>query len=264
MSLLASLAGYLVLGALAGTMAGLYGVGGGLIIVPALSLAFEWQGVAPEVTMHLAVGTSLATILVTGSASAWGHYRRDSIRCDWLLALLPGLMLGAVGGVFVAGSLSGGRLGTLFGLFVLLVALTMALGRGPRPGRMAPGRAVMGLAGAVIGGISALFGIGGGTLSVPWLTRCGATMTQAVGTSAACGLPIALFGAGTFVAMGWGEPLLPDGAVGFVMLPAFLGVVLASVPCAHLGVRLAHHLSARTLRLSFAALLTAVGLTFLL
>ena len=264
MSLLASLAGYLALGALAGTLAGLYGVGGGLIIVPALILAFEWQGVAEAVTMHLAVGTSLATILVTGSASAWGHSRRNSIRRDWLLALLPGLMLGAVGGVFLAGSLSGGRLGTLFGLFVLLVAFKMALGRGPRPGSIAPGRAVMGLAGAVIGGISALFGIGGGTLSVPWLTRCGATMTQAVGTSSACGLPIALFGAGTFVAMGWGEPLLPDGTVGFVMLPAFLGIVLASVPFAHLGVRLAHHLSTRTLRLSFAALLATVGLTFLL
>ena len=264
MSLLASLTGYLVLGALAGTMAGLYGVGGGLIIVPALTLAFGLQGVAPEVAMHLAVGTSLATIVITGASSAWGHYRRGSIRRDWFLALLPGLMLGAIAGVFVAGSLSGGRLGTLFGLFVILVALKMALGRGPRPGSVAPGRAVMGVAGAVIGGVSALFGIGGGTLSVPWLSRCGATMTQAVGTSSACGLPIALFGAATFVAVGWGNPLLPAGAAGFVMLPALLGIVLASVPFARLGVLLAHRLSPRTLRLSFAALLTAVGLKFLL
>ncbi|TDO03500.1 MULTISPECIES: sulfite exporter TauE/SafE family protein [Halomonas] len=264
MSLLESLAGYLMLGMLAGTMAGLYGVGGGLIIVPSLAFVFGLQGVAPEVTMHLAVGTSLATIAVTSASSAWGHYRRGSIRRDWLLALLPGLMFGAIAGVFVAGSLSGGRLGTLFGLFVLLVAVKMALGRGPKPGSMAPGRAVMGLAGAVIGGVSALFGIGGGTLSVPWLSRCGATMIQAVGTSSACGLPIALFGAGTFMAVGWGNPRLPAGAIGFVMLPAFLCIVLASVPFARLGVLLAHRFSARTLRLSFAVLLTAVGLKFLL
>ncbi|APE30080.1 hypothetical protein BOX17_03390 [Halomonas aestuarii] len=264
MSLIATLSSYLALGAVAGTMAGLYGVGGGLIIVPALLAAFGWQEVAPEVAMHLAVGTSLATIVVTGASSAWGHHRRGSIRRDWFLALLPGLVLGAIAGVFIAGNLSGGRLGTLFGLFVILVALKMALGRGPRPGGVQPGPASMGLAGAVIGGVSALFGIGGGTLSVPWLSRCGATMTQAVGTSSACGLPIALFGAATFVVVGWGNPMLPAGAVGFVMMPAFLGIVIASVPCARLGVILAHRLSARVLRLSFAALLAVVGLKFLL
>ncbi|MEQ6916061.1 sulfite exporter TauE/SafE family protein [Halomonas aquatica] len=264
MSLVLTLAAYLLLGAVAGTMAGLYGVGGGLIIVPSLIAAFGWQGVAPEVAMHLAVGTSLATIVVTGSSSAWGHYRRGSIRRDWFLAMLPGLVLGAIAGVFVAGSLSGGLLGTLFGLFVILVALKMALGRGPRPGGAQSGPAAMGLAGVVVGGVSALFGIGGGTLSVPWLSRCGATMTQAVGTSSACGLPIALFGAATFMVVGWGNPLLPSGAVGFVMLPAFLGIVLASVPFARLGVLLAHRLSARALRLSFAALLAVVGLKFLL
>ncbi|MEQ6890387.1 sulfite exporter TauE/SafE family protein [Halomonas sp. CS7] len=264
MSLIATLLAYLALGAAAGTLAGLYGVGGGLIIVPALIVAFELQGVAPEVAMHLAVGTSLATIVVTGASSAWGHHRRGSIRRDWFLALLPGLVLGAIAGVFVAGSLSGGRLGTLFGVFVILVALKMALGRGPTAGDAQPGRITMGLAGAVIGGISALFGIGGGTLSVPWLSRCGATMTQAAGTSSACGLPIALFGAATFVVVGWGNPLLPSGAVGFVMLPALFGIVLASVPFARLGVWLAHRLPARLLRLSFAALLAVVGIKFLL
>ncbi|RTR07209.1 sulfite exporter TauE/SafE family protein [Halomonas nitroreducens] len=257
------LLGYLLLGGVAGTLAGLFGIGGGLIIVPALVMAFGLQGVIPEVSMHLAVGTSLATIVVTGASSAWGHYRRGSVRRDWFLALLPGLMLGAVAGVFVAGGLSGGLLGLLFGVFILLVAARMALGRGPRPGGLQPGRGTMGVAGAVIGGVSALFGIGGGTLSVPWLTRCGATMTQAVGTSSACGLPIALFGALTFIVVGWGEPNLPPGALGYVMWPAFLGIVITSVPCARLGVRLAHHLPARVLRLAFAVLLAGVGLTFL-
>lgn len=258
------LVGYLLLGSLAGTLAGLFGIGGGLIIVPALVFAFELQGIAPEVSMHLAVGTSLATIVVTGASSALGHYRRGSIHQEWFLSLLPGLMLGAIGGVFIAGNLSGGLLGLLFGLFILAVALRMALGRGPEPGALHPGRTTMGVAGAVIGAISALFGIGGGTLNVPWLTRCGATMTQAVGTSSACGLPIALFGAVTFIVVGWGAERLPPGATGYVMWPAFLGIVLASVPFARVGVRLAHFLPARALRLAFAALLAVVGIKFLL
>lgn len=264
MSMLLILLGYLALGAAAGTMAGLFGVGGGLIIVPALVVAFGLQGVAPEVIMHLAVGTSLATIVVTGASSAWAHHQKGSIHREWFLALLPGLLLGAIGGVFVAGALSGGVLGTLFGLFVIAVAVRMVLDRGPVPGTVAPGRAGMALAGGVIGGVSALFGIGGGTLCVPWLTRCGAQMTRAVGTSAACGIPIALFGAATFAVVGWGNPQLPAGATGFVMWPAFLGIVLASVPFARLGARLAHRLPARVLKLAFAALLTLVGLRFLL
>lgn len=263
MSLLVTLVGYLALGAVAGTMAGLFGVGGGLIIVPVLVFAFGLQGVDASIAMHLAVGTSLATIVVTGASSAWAHFQKGSIHRPWFLALLPGLMLGAVAGVFVAGSLSGGLLGTLFGVFVLLVAAKMALGLGPKPGSAAPGRLAMGVAGTVIGGISALFGIGGGTLTVPWLSRCGASMTQAVGTSAACGLPIALFGAVTFIVVGWGHALLPAGATGFVMWPAFVGIVIASVPFARVGAKLAHVLPAHVLRLAFATLLAVVGLRFL-
>ncbi|MBY5929840.1 sulfite exporter TauE/SafE family protein [Halomonas denitrificans] len=262
--MLMAIMSYLALGAVAGALAGLYGVGGGLIIVPSLMAVFALQQVPAEISMHLAVGTSLASIVITGSSSALGHYRRGSIRRDWLVALLPGLVLGAIAGVFVAGALSGGMLGTLFGVFLLLVALKLVLGRSPKAGSSAPGRRSMIVAGGVIGGISALFGIGGGTLSVPWLIRCGATMTQAVGTSAACGLPIALVGALTFVAVGWGDPRLPQGAVGFLMLPALFGIALTSVPCARLGVRLAHRLPARVLKLSFALLLTVVGLGFLL
>ena len=202
--------------------------------------------------------------MVTGASSAWGHHRRGSIHYQWFLALLPGLLLGAIAGVFVADGLSAGSLGTLFGLFVLAVAVRMVLDRGPVPGSVAPGRGGMAVAGGVIGGVSALFGIGGGTLCVPWLTRCGASLPQAVGTSAACGIPIALFGAATFMVLGWGNALLPAGAVGFVMSPALLGIVLASVPCARLGVWLAHRLPARVLRLAFAGLLAGVGLTFVL
>lgn len=263
MSIVVTLLGYLALGAAAGTMAGLFGVGGGIIIVPALVFAFEAQGVAPEVLVHLAVGTSLATIVVTGASSALGHWQKGSIHLPWFKALLPGLALGAILGVFVAGSLSGTVLGSLFGGFVLLVAIKMLLGLSPKPGSTPPATATMSVAGVVIGAISALFGIGGGTLSVPWLSRCGASMTRAVGTSSACGLPIALVGAGTFIVVGWGNPLLPTAATGFVMWPAFLGIVLASVPFARVGVRLAHVLPGHVLRYAFASLLLVVGLRFI-
>ncbi|WP_148253199.1 sulfite exporter TauE/SafE family protein [Aidingimonas lacisalsi] len=255
---------YLVLGALAGTMAGLFGVGGGLIIVPVLVMGFGLQGIDEAVIMHLAVGTSLATIMITGASSAWSHYRRGSLHWPWFLALLPGLILGAIAGVFIAGALSSGLLGTLFGVFVWLMAIRLAVGFTPRVGHRAPGRAVMVLAGVVIGAISSLFGIGGGALTVPWLSRAGASMTRAVGTSATCGLPIALFGTLTFMAIGWGEARLPAIATGFVMWPVVLCIAITSVPFARLGARLAHRLPARVLRLGFATLLAVVGTKFLL
>ena len=144
MTLILTFAVYLLLGAVAGTMAGLFGVGGGLIIVPVLALAFEWQGIAHEVLMHLAIGTSLATIVITGASSAYGHFRKGSVDKPWFMALLPGLMLGAIAGVFVAGNLSSTLLGTLFGVFVLLVALKMVMGLSPKPGSQAPGKLVWG------------------------------------------------------------------------------------------------------------------------
>ncbi|KPQ22481.1 sulfite exporter TauE/SafE family protein [Halomonas sp. HL-93] len=264
-ALAVTLLGYWLLGAVAGTMAGLFGVGGGLIIVPALVAVFTFQGLSPDVVMHLAIGTSLATIVVTGISSALGHWRRGSIHFPWFVALLPGLMAGAIMGVLVAGQLTGSLLGMLFGLFVLSMAVKMALGFTPTPNQAVntPAYAMV-LAGSVIGGVSALFGIGGGTLAVPWLSRCGASLTQAVATSAACGVPIALFGAATFIWMGWGHPQLPSWATGYVMWPAFITIVMTSIPFARVGVRLAHRLPSHVLRWAFAALLTVVGLKFLL
>lgn len=261
----ATLLGYWLLGAVAGTMAGLLGVGGGLIIVPALVAVFTFQGLSPDVVMHLAIGTSLATIVVTGTSSALGHWRRGSVYLPWFVALLPGLMGGAVLGVLVAGQLTGPLLGTLFGTFVLLIAVKMAFGFSPVAlGVTQTPAYAMTLAGSVIGGVSALFGIGGATMAVPWLSRCGASLTQAVATSAACGVPIALFGTATFMWMGWDNPQLPPWATGYVMWPAFITIVMTSIPFARVGVRLAHRLPSHVLRWAFAILLTAVGLKFLL
>jgi len=264
MTLLPVIAGYLGAGALAGVMAGVFGIGGGLITVPALTYAFALQHVSPDVSMHLAIGTSLATIAVTGASSALGHIKRGSVRRDWFLLLLPGLILGAVAGVFVAGKLSGAALGTLFGVFLLAIAARVIIGFNPPPGQRAPGALGMGAAGGVIGGISALFGVGGGTMSVPWLLRCGAPLPHAVGTSSACGMPIALVGAASFVVLGWGNPALPDGASGFVLWPAFICLALTSIPCARFGVYLAHTLPPKLIRMAFGGVLITVGLRFLL
>lgn len=264
MTIVTTLSIYLTLGAVAGTMAGVFGVGGGLIIVPVLVFAFGLQNIASEIAMHLAIGTSLATILVTGSSSTLGHYRRGSIHRGWLKALLPGLVLGSIVGAFIADNLSGTVLGTMFGIFVLLIAAKMVFGLTPKQGSASPGKWIMTLAGGAIGAVSALFGIGGGAMTVPLLSRCGASMTQAVGTAAAVGLPIALVGALAFIVVGWGHPLLPAWTTGFVMWPAFFSIVVTSVPFARLGVKLAHVLPAHVLRLSFALLLAVVGVRFLL
>jgi uncharacterized membrane protein YfcA len=264
MTLVALVAGYLGVGALAGVMAGVFGIGGGLVIVPALTFAFARQHVPAEISMHLAIGTSLATIAVTGASSAIGHIKRGSVRRDWFLLLLPGLVVGAAAGVFIAGRLSGGALGTLFGLFLLAIAARVIIGFTPRPGQRPPSALSMGAAGGVIGSISALFGVGGGTMSVPWLLRCGAPLPHAVGTSSACGMPIALVGAVSFVVLGWNTPGLPAGASGFVLWPAFVCLALTSVPFARVGVYLAHALPPTLIRLAFGGILLAVGLRFLL
>ncbi|GHB24987.1 sulfite exporter TauE/SafE family protein [Salinicola rhizosphaerae] len=255
---------YLVVGAIAGVLAGVFGIGGGIVIVPALVFTFLAQDFAPSVVAHLAVGTSLATIVVTGASSAWGHWQRGSVRRDWLILMLPGLIVGGVLGVLLASSIPGDALTRLFGVFAIVMALKMAFAGQPATQGRAPRRWPMTLAGAVIGGVSTLFGVGGGVMSVPWCSRFTSRMTEAVGTSSAIGLPIALIGMITNVIVGWGEPDLPAGATGFVMWPAFLGLIVTSVPMARLGVKIAHALPARTLRRIFALLLVVVGIKLII
>lgn len=255
---------YLVIGALAGFIAGLFGLGGGVVIVPLLVIAFGLQGVADSVAIHLAIGTSLATIAVTSLSSARAHYTRGSVRLDCLKLLLPGLVFGAALGVFIGGSLSGEVMSVLLAIFFLLIAAKMVFNPRPRDRKQLPGRPAMIAAGGVIGTLSALFGIGGGTLTVPFLEWRGVEMRQAVGTSAACGIPIAVISALTAVAVGWHADDLPRWASGYVYWPAFLGIVVMSVPLARVGARAAHALPDVWLKRTFAALMVVVALKFLL
>lgn len=263
MVLAITLAAYLAIGAFAGLLAGLFGIGGGLIIVPLLLFAFEMQSISADVSMHLAIGTSLATIMLTSMASIKAHHAHMAVRWDLFRPMAVGIVLGAVLGVFTVKSLSGATLKLIIGLFALAVAARMVVGFQPAPTRVVPQWRGLAGAGGLIGWGSAIFGIGGGTLTVPWLVWHNVRMQEAVATSAACGLPIAIAGALTNIVAGWNEPDLPDYALGFVYLPAFLGIVLTSMLTAKTGARLAHRLPAKMLSRLFACLLIVVGLRLL-
>ena len=255
---------YLALGAVAGLLAGLFGIGGGLIIVPALAWMFAGLAFSPGLVMHLAIGTSLASIWVTALMSIRAHHRRGAVRWPLVRRLAPGIAVGALVGAGAADALPTRALERIFGLFELLVAAQVLLVDRYRARFDLPGRLGLGLAGSVIGAVSALIGIGGGTLTVPYLVWARVPMLQAVATSAACGLPIAVAGTLGFILVGWNASGLPPWASGYVYWPAWLGIVLASSVSAGLGARLAHRLPAVRLRQAFAWLLIGIGLEMLL
>lgn len=254
---------YLLTGAAAGLLAGLFGVGGGLILVPAVALMLTQQGIDEAVRMQVAIGTSLAVISATSISSTLAHHRRDGVIWPVFWRLVPGLIVGAWLGAYAAHWLSGEVLKRVVGVGALAVAAQMALGAKPRAARSLPGGGGLFAAGALIGGLSALIGIGGGSLTVPFLSWCSVEMRRAVGTSAACGVPIAWAGMFGFISAGWGLAGRPDWSLGYVAGIAFVGIAVASVAVAPLGARLAHGLPQQWLKRAFAALLLAVGLTML-
>lgn len=254
---------YLLLGACAGVLAGLFGVGGGIIIVPVLVFSFTLQGFDASVLTHLAVGTSLASIIFTSINSVREHHRRGAVRWPIFAWMALGILMGAGFGALTAEAISGPNLQKIIGVFALVIAVQMTLELKPKASRDVPGKLGLTAAGGVIGWASAIFGIGGGSLTVPFLTWRSVPMQQAVATSSACGLPIALASALSFMILGWHAPLLPAHSLGFVYLPALLGIALTSMVFARIGARLAHKLSPRLLKRLFAALLFCVGVSFL-
>lgn len=259
MEIISLLAGYAVLGVFAGIIAGLLGVGGGLIIVPILVALYTAQGFAADLTMQLAVGTSLATIVFTSLSSMRAHHRRGAVDWPVMLQLSAGILLGAWLGGVLAQWLGGALLGLLFGGFELAVAVQMGFGHSPAAHRGPPGRARNALAGGLIGAVSALLGIGGGTLTVPYLVWHKVSVRRAVGTSSACGLPIALVGALGFVLVGHGVDGLPAGSSGFVYWPAAAAISAASVASAPLGAWLAHRIDPASLKRLFALFIGLLG-----
>ena len=263
-AILSTLLFYLTLGLFAGVMAGLLGVGGGLIIVPALAWILHHQQVDDAIVMHLAIGTSLATIVVTSISSVRAHHRRGAVLWPIFWRLTPGIVVGAWLGAAIADALPSAMLSKVFAVFVLTVAVQMGFGAKPAPHRELPGTTGMLTAGGVIGAVSAIVGIGGGSLTVPFLTWCNIAIRQAVATSSACGLPIALAGALGFVVTGLNAAGRPDWSLGYVYGPALVGITLTSMLSAPLGAKLAHTLPTEMLKKVFAVFLTLVGVKMLL
>jgi uncharacterized membrane protein YfcA len=250
---------YIILGAFAGVLAGLLGIGGGLVIVPMLNIAFEWQNFPEVHIQHIALGTSMATIIFTSLSSMRAHHKRGAINYTAFWRLTPGIIVGTYLGAVIAAALPTGFLKAFFGFFLYYVATQMLLNIKPKPNRELPGMSGTAAAGTGIGIFSALVGIGGGTLTVPFLSWCNQTMHTAIATAAAVGLPIALSGTAGYVISGWDVQGIPGPHVGYVYLPAFFGIIAMSMLTAPYGAKLAHSLPVDKLKKIFAVLLIIVG-----
>lgn len=255
---------YILVGAIAGILAGLLGIGGGLVIVPMLELCFSWQGIPATVIMHIALGTSLASIIFTSISSCWAHHKRGAVHWEVFRKIVIGILTGSFIGSWVAAQLSTGFLKGFFVIFLYYVAVQMLANKKPKPSRQIPGRAGMFGVGNVIGMFSSLVGIGGGTLSVPFMVWCNMTVHHAIGTAAAIGLPIAISSTIGYISNGWGAADLPVHSFGYVYLPALAGIVVTSVLTAPLGVHLAHSLPVGRLKRVFAVLLIVMGTRMLI
>src|SRR6266567_63543 len=255
---------YFALGGVAGVLAGLLGVGGGLVVVPVLSFLFSAQQMPAPFILHLALGTSLASIMFTSISSLRAHHSRGAVNWQVFLRVTPGILVGTLLGSWVAAQLSTRFLKGFFVLFLYYIALQMLLNVKPKPAHQLPGAGGMFGVGSLIGGVSSLVGIGGGSMSVPFLVWCNVSLHNAIGTSAAIGFPIALAGAIGYGANGLTVRSLPPHSLGFVYLPALLGIAVVSMLTAPFGARLAHSLPVPQLKKFFALLLIAMGTKMLM
>ena len=249
---------YPVLGAVVGFFAGLLGVGGGGIMVPILTTLFLAQGFALGQVVHMALGTSMAAIVLTSISSLRAHHAHRAVHWDVVRRITPGILVGTFAGTFIASRVDTAGLAIFFAVFMAYVSIQMLLNIKPKPSRELPGLVGMTAVGLGIGGVSALVAIGGGSLSVPFMTWCNLKVQKAIGTSAAIGLPIALAGTLGYLVNGWNAAGTPALTLGYVYLPALVLVSLVSMLMAPMGARLAHRLPVAILKKVFAGLLMAL------
>jgi uncharacterized membrane protein YfcA len=253
---------YGLTGLLAGFLAGYLGIGGGLVLVPILSWIFSRDPALEGMAVQMAVATSLATMLFTSMSSILAHHKRGAIMWALVKQMIPGLLVGALLGSFIADLIGNNALGNVFGIFALLVGIQMLRGSGESGNKSIPGRFAVLSTGLGIGSISSLLGIGGGSLTVPWMLWHGQKVQNAIATAAACGYPIAI--AGTVGFMLLGESHSSATTLGYVHLPALAGVALFSVIGAPLGVAAVHRSSPKLAKRFFAVFLLVVAAKMLL
>lgn len=253
------LAAYLATGAFAGFYGGLLGVGGGAVMVPVLAMLFAFQGFSPNHLMHLALGTSMATIIFTSLSSLRAHHAHGAVRWPVVRAMSPGVLLGTLAGTQLATLFSSRALSVFFILLTAAVAIQMLSGYRPAAQRELPSPLGMVGAGMVLGTVASFAAIGGGALTVPFLIWCQVRAHDAIGTSAAMGLPVALGGSLGYVLQGQGVDGLPAGSLGFVYLPALAALLLASTLAAPVGARVAHRLPVAVLKRLFAGLMLVLS-----
>ena len=250
---------YPLLGAFAGFIAGLFGVGGGLTLVPILFMLYTAQGFPLEHTMHLALGTSMATIVFTSVSSLRAHHAHGAVRWEIVRGLAPGLIVGTLAGATLASQIPTRPLAIVFVCIVYYASAQMMLDFKPKPHRQMPGTAGMLVAGGLIGVLSSLVSAGGGFMSIPFMVFCNVVSHQAVGTSAALGFPIAVAGTIGYVLAGWNSAGLPAHSFGYVYMPGLIGVVAVSMLVAPLGAKTAHRLPVKQLKRAFGGFLALLG-----
>jgi uncharacterized membrane protein YfcA len=249
-----------MLGLVTGFLAGLLGIGGGMLLVPFLTYILGVQQVSPDLAVKMAIATSMATIMFTSISSVRAHHRRGAVRWDIVKRLAPGIVLGGIiASLGVFSLLKGSVLAIFFALFVSFSATQMFLDKKPAPTRQMPGPGGQVAAGGVIGFLSGLVGAGGGFVSVPFMTWCNIPIHNAVATSAALGFPIALANVVGYVISGQSTAGLPTASLGYVWLPALIVVATCSVLTAPLGAKAAHSLPVKQLKRIFASLLFALA-----
>ncbi|HYJ20382.1 MAG TPA: sulfite exporter TauE/SafE family protein [Burkholderiales bacterium] len=246
---------YLLMGLFVGFFAGLLGIGGGLILVTLMVYLFTLQGFPEDRILHMALGTSIASIIFTSISSLRAHHKHGAVRWDIVRGAIPGLIVGTLLGTLVADQLKSKYLAIFFVVFVYYSAIQMFANAKPRPSRQLPGKFGLNLVSVVVGIVSALVGVGGGVMTIPLMSMCNVPMRNAIGTSAALGLPIAIAGTAGFIATGLGKDHLPAFSMGYVYLPALIGIVIGTLVTVPWGAKMAHTMPVSRLKKIFAVIL---------
>jgi uncharacterized membrane protein YfcA len=254
---------YLGIGVVVGFLAGLLGIGGGMLMVPMLFFVFTAKGFPAQHLMHFALGTAMMTVAFTSASSVLAHHRHGGVEWPVARAMAPGIVAGSLGAALAAGFVPTRPLAVFFAAFMFYAAAQMFFQTAPVPSRRLPGAAGLFAAGSGIGAISSILAAGGAFLSIPFLVRCNVPVKRAIGTAAANGFPIAVAGTVGYIVQGLRAQDLPQGSIGFVYFPALVLIVAASMPLAPLGARLAHRLPVRRLRVLFSLMLLAIATSML-